>query len=91
MITAKEARKMVKIAGDNELKKLREKMCAEIEKMAKCEKAVAEICFDMKDEVQLARANKVKEELISKGFVSEIYKNPNAAYFYESGKLKASW
>ena len=91
MITAKEARKLVKSASDNELKKFREKIRREIERCANREMTVAEICFNMRDELQLARANKVKEELISKGFICEVYKNTNAAYFHESGKLRASW
>ena len=91
MSTAKEARKLVKSASDNELKKFREKMHREIERCANREMTVAEICFNLEDELQLERANKVKEELISNGFVCEIYKNKDAVYYAESGILRANW
>lgn len=91
MITAKEARQMVKDANDNELKKFKVKMQEEIEKCARYEMNVAKVYFNIENELQLERANKVMEELTSNGFVCELYKNSNYAYPYESGILSAKW
>ena len=73
------------------MKEFKEKMYEQIKQCARCERNIAELCFNIKDELQLERAHKVKEELISKGFVSEIYKDTNAVLHSESGILSAKW
>ena len=91
MITAKEARKLAKVAKDNGLKEFKESMYAEIEEEAKLGRSVAEIYFDVNDESQLDRANQVKAELIRNGFVANVYRNTCSSHYGQSGILRANW
>lgn len=91
MISAKEARKLNKMFIDKRLKSFKETIHYEIKRAAEHGEIVAEVSFDINNEVELSRANKVKEELSRKGFVAEIYRNTNPSYYGQSGILRASW